>query len=106
MADISKDAVERLAKFHDASAKLYNDPEESGLLACAVTTAATLRAQAAEIERLRSDLIAFCGPWAATYARDHGLPDRHLHPTHYDILKNAGARMDDFVRAEAGAPHA
>ena len=54
---------------------------------------------AAEVRALRQDVIAFCGPWAATYARDLGLPSGHLHPTHYDILERAGARMDDFTRA-------
>lgn len=29
-----------------------------------------------------------------------GLPDGHLHPTHYDILARAGVRMDRFTRAE------
>lgn len=59
-----------------------------------------------ETERLRTELaearetiIAFAGPWAAQYARDFGLPDGHLHPTHYDILVKAGARMDGFTRA-------
>lgn len=51
-----------------------------------------------EIEELKRDLIAFCAPWAATYARDYGLPDGHLHPVHYDILARCGARMDDFIR--------
>src|ERR1700678_2959402 len=55
----------------------------------------------AEITRLREEVVTFCGPWAASYAKDFGLPDGHLHPTHYDILENAGARMDDFTR---GAP--
>jgi hypothetical protein len=32
--------------------------------------------------------------------REHGLPDKHLHPTHYDLLRDCGARMDDFVRAD------
>jgi len=54
----------------------------------------------AEIESLRSDVIAFCAPWAATYARDCGLPEGHLHPAHYDILARAGARMDAFTRGE------
>jgi hypothetical protein len=53
-----------------------------------------------EIEELRRDVIAFCAPWAASYGRDHGLPDGHLHPTHYDILARCGARMDSFTRSE------
>lgn len=54
----------------------------------------------AEIEDLRSSAIAFGGLWAAQYGRDCGWPDGHLHPTHYDILANAGARMVDFTRHE------
>ena len=53
----------------------------------------------AEIGDLKSSVVAFAAPWAVTYARDMGLPDLHLHPTHYDILAKCGARMDDFTRA-------
>lgn len=53
-----------------------------------------------QIAELKQTVIAFCGPWAASYARERGLPDRHLYHTHYDILKDCGARVDDFVRAE------
>ena len=52
-----------------------------------------------ENDDLKSSVIAFCGPWAVKYARDFGLPDGHLMPTHYDILERAGARMDYFTRA-------
>lgn len=58
-----------------------------------------LEAQAREIEGLKQDVIAFCGPWGTTYAREFGLPKDHLHPTHYDILERCGARMVDFTRA-------
>jgi hypothetical protein len=51
-----------------------------------------------DIKQLREEVIAFCAPWAATYARDHGYPDGHLHATHYDILARCGARMDAFKR--------
>ena len=71
--------------------------EGLALLAEAEMEKARLRA---ENEELRSCVIAFCAPHAATYARDHGLPDRHLFAEHYDILAKAGARMDDFVRSE------
>jgi hypothetical protein len=47
----------------------------------------------------KSTAVSFCGPWAVRYAREHGLPEGHLHPTHYDILEAAGARMVDFTRA-------
>jgi len=54
----------------------------------------------AEVADLRISVIAFCGPFAAEYARDRGYPHNHLHPHHYDILAKAGARMDDFVRVK------
>lgn len=54
---------------------------------------------AAELADANETIIAFSAPWAVTYARDYGLPDGHLHPTHYDILAKAGGRMDDFTRA-------
>jgi hypothetical protein len=60
---------------------------------------------AAEIERLQAEnadlkmsVIAFCAPWAVSHAQASGLPDMHLHPTHYDILERSGARMDGFTR--------
>jgi Lar family restriction alleviation protein len=64
-----------------------------------------LRERVADLE---ASVIAFGAPWAVSYARDYGLPDGHLHPTHYDILQSAGARMDDFTRAAltTGADHA
>lgn len=58
---------------------------------------ARLRAENAD---LRESVIAFGAPWAASYARDFGFPPGHLHPTHYDILARAGARMDDFIRGD------
>lgn len=53
----------------------------------------------AENTDLKQSVIAFCAPWAVTYARDGGLPAGHLHPGHYDTLEKCGARMDDFTRA-------
>ncbi len=50
------------------------------------------------LQEARDDAVAFCGPWAATYARDHGLPDGHLFASHYDILERNGARMVAFTR--------
>ena len=64
--------------------------------------AAALPALHARIAELKQSVTAFCGPHAVNYAREHGLPDRHLHPTHYDLLRDCGARMDDFVRADIG----
>jgi len=57
----------------------------------------------AEISDLRCSVIAFGAPWAVEYARDWGLPDKHLHAHHYDILARAGARMETFTRADEGA---
>ncbi len=53
----------------------------------------------AEMDDLKSSVIAFGAPWCVQYAKDHGLPDHHLDPVHYDCLKRAGARMDSFTRA-------
>ncbi len=53
-ADISREHVERLAAFHSTSAELYYAPDESGLRACAVTTAATLRALRAALDTAES----------------------------------------------------
>ena len=54
----------------------------------------------AENADLRCSVIAFCGPYAVQWAKEHGLPEGHLHPIHYDALKKAGARMNDFTRSE------
>ena len=54
----------------------------------------------AEVVDLKSSVVAFCGPHAAKFARDFGLPPGHLHATHYDILERAGARLSDFTRWE------
>jgi hypothetical protein len=43
-------------------------------------------------------VVTFCVLWAFQYAADHGFPNGHIHPTHYDILKKAGAPMNDFAR--------
>lgn len=62
---------------------------------------AEVRAEKAEaaLEDANASVIAFCAPVAVQYARGMGLPEGHLHPTHYDILEKAGARMDSFTRA-------
>jgi len=62
-------------------------------------TSIALRRAAEENAELKQDVIAFCAPWAVTYARDMGYPEGHLHPTHYDILERCGARLVDFRRA-------
>lgn len=51
-------------------------------------------------ERVRwKDLfIPFAILHAAPYGKNY-FGDGYLYPTHYDLLKEAGARMDDFKRA-------
>lgn len=61
---------------------------------------AAMEKAADEIDDLRTSVIAFGGPWAVEHAERSGLPRGHLHPVHYDCLARAGARMDDFTRAE------
>lgn len=59
---------------------------------------ADVQALVREIDDLRVSVIAFGGPWAVKYAEANKFPTKHLAPSHYDILKRAGARMDDFIR--------
>ena len=68
-----------------------------------VAARAALRAKDVEIADLRASVVAFGAPWSVEYARERGLPPKHLDPAHYDILARAGARMDDFVRGELRA---
>lgn len=53
-----------------------------------------------ENERLKqriADLAPFLAIWADQYQRDHDLDG--LHPVHYDLLAETGARMEGFRRA-------
>lgn len=59
-----------------------------------------VRCMRGQIEDLRTSVIAFGGPWAVKHAERSGLPRGHLLPVHYDCLSRAGARMDDFTRAD------
>ncbi len=63
-----------------------------------------IRALRNEVSQLKQDVIAFCAPWAVSYAKDAGLPPGHLHPVHYDILNRCGARLTDFVRHDMSVP--
>lgn len=56
-----------------------------------------------ENAELRQSVVAFGAPWAVSYAKDFGLAEGELHPTHYDILEAAGARMDSFKPARIDA---
>ena len=58
----------------------------------------------AENADLKTSVIAFGTTWATDFARGLGWPRGHLHPTHYDMLEKAGARMDDFVRHPLSEP--
>ena len=49
-------------------------------------------------KRKSHELVPFLAMWAVDYAKHHGLDG--LHPTHYDLMKKYGARMDAFKRAE------
>lgn len=50
-----------------------------------------------ELAKWKSRFITFAVMHASIYGRDH-YGDGCLHWTHYDMLKEAGARMDDFKR--------
>ena len=43
------------------------------------------------------ELVAFLAMWAVDYQKAFKL--NGLHPTHYDLMKKYGARMDSFKRA-------
>lgn len=58
-----------------------------------------------ENTRLKNLLLrtsGFVAVHADKWARERGFPEGHLHPKHYDLLKEMGARMDDFTRAAQG----
>lgn len=90
------DAAERLAKFA-ADFPAWQYTEEINDL---------VRTLLEEREELRWNVLAFCAPWAAKCAQDHGLPEGHLFAQHFDILERAGARMVDFTRHPEGASDA
>lgn len=60
---------------------------------------ATKEAARAREAILKEWVISFCAPHAGKYAEGFDWPYGHLHPRHYDILEECGARMDDFTRA-------
>lgn len=57
----------------------------------------------AEVEKWKHHFITFACIHAAAYGKEH-YGDGYMHPAHYDLLKEAGARMDDFKRAESNPP--
>lgn len=48
-------------------------------------------------KRKQHELVGFVAIWAVQYQKDYGLDG--LHPTHYDLIKKYGGRMDSFKRA-------
>lgn len=84
--------VERLRAFHD------HIEGTAGMCDTGLEAADTIEAQAAEIERLRQFVITFAAPYAVQYAANLGLPRDHLLSLHYDVLKECGARMVNFIR--------
>lgn len=59
-------------------------------------SADALSARDSELEALRQSVLTFAAPWAAQYGQDRGWSEGELHPDHYELLKQCGARMDDF----------
>lgn len=93
---MSDDLVKRLkARAVDFRAMHANNTADA-----LVEAAARITELQDEIADLRISVVAFSAPAAARWALAAGFPPGHLHPTHYDILAKAGARMDDFVRHE------
>ena len=93
------DGTETLAPAHDAPRELAR------IMGVPFAAASEIEWLRAEVADLKISVIAFGAPAAARYACEFGFSENHMHPAHYDILKSAGARMDDFVRGfpEAGA---
>jgi hypothetical protein len=51
-----------------------------------------------EVAKWKQNFIAFAIVHAGQYGKDHFGKEGRLHFLHYDLLKEAGARMDDFKR--------
>lgn len=91
-------AKARLQRLSFTFSNLAYDSRSSGERQARLDDATAIDTVLAELKDAQTSICAFAGPWAATYARDMGLPDGALHFTHYDILEKAGARMVDFTR--------
>ena len=92
-------ATDQTTKF-DADFPYWRDCIESLRGRGDVHAPELIETMATEIMDLRISVIAFGAAVAVGHAQAFGLPDGHLHATHYDILARAGARMDDFIRHE------
>lgn len=56
-----------------------------------------------EVARWKKNIIPFLAVHAGNYGRDH-YGEGCMHFTHYDMLAEAGGRMDDFKRCGAPSP--
>lgn len=83
----------------EALRRSYDADMRSVLAVVREHDASELAALRAENADLKISVCAFGAPAMIAYAKGTGLPDGHLHPHHYDILKAAGARMVSFTRA-------
>lgn len=72
---------------------------EAGVRAALIATAREAEALRAENALWKERFVSFAAVWGAQWAREHGLPDGHLHPNHYDLLKEAGANLQHFTCA-------
>ncbi|HEY9219570.1 MAG TPA: hypothetical protein VIO94_16095 [Phenylobacterium sp.] len=80
-----------------------NDPDAPDVCTGAdmrilIEAADALASKDEEIRDLKQTIVAFCAPWAVAQAHNHGLPEGHLFPSHFDILERCGARMVAFTR--------
>ena len=65
----------------------------------AAATITELRKEVERLTRLSELGSTFVVLWACSWARQHGLPEGHLHPQHYDLAKDMGANLNRFTRA-------
>ena len=70
-----------------------------------VVTAEFARTLELEVARWKKNIIPFLAVHAGTYGRDH-YGEGCMHFTHYDMLTEAGGRMDDFERCGDTTPAA
>jgi hypothetical protein len=83
---------------------MLTDPKDKYALPLYVIADGSVIVPKDEYDELRQNVVAFLAPWAVRYQQDYRLDG--LHPLHFDILEKAGARMDDFKRANLPVPPA
>ena len=96
MTDAMK-AVLAALEIGEVAARTGHAPPDTGVFRRALDGLIKIEA---EIADLKVSVVAFGAPSVVQWARDMGLPVKHLFPEHYDLLARCGARMDDFVRGE------